>query len=141
MATSPAPSKSAFIEEQLRRNSHATEKEINQAWKEAGYEGSISGTLVYRIKDRLGLTGKHRSSGRRPRMKTAARREPAAEPSREAAPATEPMARGKGQGRVLDELEADLDNLIFRLKGLGGLEEVEEALRRARRLLVRSHRE
>ena len=40
-----------------------------------------------------------------------------------------------GQGRVLEEVEDGIDDLIFKLKGAGGRPEVVEALRQARRLL------
>ena len=40
---------------------------------------------------------------------------------------------------VLDELEEGIDELIHRLRELGGKPEVVKALHRARRLLVRSH--
>jgi hypothetical protein len=38
---------------------------------------------------------------------------------------------------VLDELEGEIDGLIFKLMGVGGMSDVEEALRQARRLIVR----
>jgi hypothetical protein len=47
--------------------------------------------------------------------------------------------RANGHGRELHEIEGEIDELMFRLKGLGGFAEVQEALRSARRLLVRSH--
>ena len=42
-----------------------------------------------------------------------------------------------GQEQSLDKLEGGIDDLIFQLKTMGGRPEVEEALRRARRLLYR----
>ena len=42
-------------------------------------------------------------------------------------------------GRVVDEVEAGIDDLMFMLKVNGGMPEVEAALRAARRLLTRSH--
>ena len=38
----------------------------------------------------------------------------------------------------MDEVEAGIDDLMFTLKLNGGMPEVEEALRAARRLLTRS---
>ena len=35
----------------------------------------------------------------------------------------------------LEELEADIDRLLFKVMGLGGLSAIEESLRQARRLL------
>jgi len=46
---------------------------------------------------------------------------------------------GGGPGPELHEIEGEIDEILFRLKGLGRSAEVLEALRAARRLLVRSH--
>ena len=48
-------------------------------------------------------------------------------------------AQTEDKDQVLDEVEEGIDELIFRLKGIGGRPEVLEALRRARRLLYQSH--
>jgi hypothetical protein len=40
---------------------------------------------------------------------------------------------------VLDRVEDGIDDLIVELKQMGGLEEALEALRKARRVVVRSH--
>jgi len=58
-------------------------------------------------------------------------------------PRKEPTAavNGKPRGRksartlALTELEADIDWLIFKVMGVGDLTEIEDTLRRARRLL------
>ena len=54
----------------------------------------------------------------------------------------EPAAANDGESgdRALVVLEADLDRLLFRIMGLGDMEEVEQALRRARRLVSRAIR-
>ncbi|HEY2159557.1 MAG TPA: hypothetical protein VGH33_28290, partial [Isosphaeraceae bacterium] len=44
-----------------------------------------------------------------------------------------------GLGRELHEIEGEIDDMMFRLRGLGDFPGVLEALRNARRLLVRSH--
>ena len=49
------------------------------------------------------------------------------------------VAQTKDKDQVLDEVEESIDDLIFRLKVLGGRPEVLEALRRARRLLYQGH--
>jgi hypothetical protein len=134
--------KSAFVRDQLGRNSKADETTINEAWKAAGKDGTISGSLVYKIRSDLGLTGKGR--GRRgPAAKARPGRPPkvaAASPANGRGASSRPaLGLGSGyvghRGRVLEQVEGEIDELIFRLKGLGGLAEVEEALRRARRLL------
>jgi hypothetical protein len=42
---------------------------------------------------------------------------------------------------VLTRLEGQIDELLFAIKVAGGLPEFEEALRRTRRILARSHGE
>ena len=48
------------------------------------------------------------------------------------------MGRRVQRSRVVDEVEAGIDQLMFTLKLNGGMPEVEAALRAARRLLTRS---
>ena len=43
-----------------------------------------------------------------------------------------------GMSRLVDEVEAGIDELMFTLKLYGGMPEVEAALRAARRLLTRN---
>jgi hypothetical protein len=43
-----------------------------------------------------------------------------------------------GRGRLLAEMEGDIDRLIFRLMRVGGMEQIEDQLRKVRRLLYRS---
>jgi hypothetical protein len=40
---------------------------------------------------------------------------------------------------LLTTLESQIDEMLFEIKVAGGLPEFEEALRRARRVLARSH--
>ncbi len=56
--------KSAFIRELLGRDPEANEQAVNEAWSQAGNEGTISGSLVSKIRSNLGLTGSGRSAGR-----------------------------------------------------------------------------
>src|SRR5262249_19595925 len=46
--------KSAFVVEHLRQNPNATDEEINEAWTAAGNDGSISGSLLYKIRAKEG---------------------------------------------------------------------------------------
>jgi hypothetical protein len=54
--------KSAFVRELLGRDPEADEQAVNEAWQKAGNQGTISNSLVYKIRSGLGLTGKGRSS-------------------------------------------------------------------------------
>src|SRR5690348_8774688 len=49
--------KSTFVEEVLSKNKTANSKTINEAWKAAGREGTISSTLVQKMRARMGLSG------------------------------------------------------------------------------------
>ena len=52
------------------------------------------------------------------------------------APVTgQPRGRKSNRSLALNELEAEIDRLIFKVMGVGDLTEIEAALRRARRLL------
>jgi hypothetical protein len=152
--------KSSFIREVLGRDPEANEQTVNEAWKEAGNEGTISGSLVSKIRSGLALTGKKGSrngavaGGEAPKRtpkRAAGTRGRKAEQANGPESEIEPMGgaltptqagdqeatRAGDQERLLDEMESDIDDLIHRLKDQGGRPEVEEALRRARRLLVR----
>ena len=52
------------------------------------------------------------------------------------APVTgQPRGRKSARTLALNELEADIDRLIFKVMGVGDLTEIEDSLRQARRLL------
>jgi hypothetical protein len=152
--------KTTFVEEQLRRITDADEATINEAWKAAGNEGSISDSLVKKTRARLKLTGKRRGtdagaseakkagagpkgkagSPKGTKGKTVGKRASGA-PSQPNGRATSAAGNGSprgDRGRLVDEVEAGIDELIFTLKSHGGMSEVEAALRAARRLLTRS---
>src|SRR5512135_1550205 len=54
--------KTTFVRDCLQRDSRANERSINEAWKAAGNDGTISGTLVFKIRRDLGLTGTRQSA-------------------------------------------------------------------------------
>ena len=154
--------KTAFVRDLLQRDSRANERSINEAWKATGNEGTISGTLVYTIRKDLGLTGKGQSAGGpsvgeaatvKPKPKSPSKGPKATRATKSVEAATvksnergappkpevkSEAAQTEDKDQVLDEVEEGIDDLIFRLKGLGGRPEVLEALRRARRLLYQS---
>ena len=160
MATAPKKSsKSAFLRDLFRTNPGLTRKDAEEAWKGAGHEGEIGDSSFYNTKrqfNKLSVesTGageaaavkpkpKPTSKGTKTRKTTQSVEQPAVQASRgEAAPGSEMRgkpARSGGHERVLDEVEDGIDDLIFKLKEIGGRTEVLEALRKARRILARSH--
>ncbi len=154
--------KSMFLKEYLLDHPDAGKEVIDAAWQEAGNEGTISTSLIGQVRKDLELTGKGTAqvksrasvgTGKRSSAgsKSDARgagtevggRTPAKENSR---PVTEglerpaaPQAAGGDRTRVLIRLEGAIDDLLPEIKMAGGLPEFEETLRKARRILVRSH--
>ena len=133
-----SPGKTSFVKEFLHDHPEGNFKSVNEAWTAAGFDGTISETLVYKTRASLGLTGN--LSGK---TKTSA--EGKATPTgkklgRPRKESTAPVA-GKPRGRksartlALTELEADIDRLIFKVMGVGDLTEIEDSLRQARRQL------
>jgi hypothetical protein len=152
-----AVGKTAFIREQLRRDANLTVKELVRAWAEAGNEGTLSDNLVYKTRADLGIKGIRTTpeSVKKVVPPESSPKGSKSESSPEVIEPSEPQSNGRQaphlftpstatspdaeRGRVLVEVEREIDELIYRIRQLGGLPEVQEALRAARRLLVRSH--
>ncbi len=160
-ATNNGANKTAFVTGVLQKNPKANPVLVNAAWKESGRTGSISGTLVHKIRAELGLAGNLRA---RSKSSSADKKAKAAKSTLGApvtttakiaarptsAPAqTEAHSNGShantltakktgstDRDHVLESVEGDIDRLIFSLMGVGGLHDIEEALRRVRRLVV-----
>jgi len=152
--------KTQFVKEVLGKNARANAAAVNLAWKAAGRNGTISATLVNKLRSALGLAGNLRSTvkkknghppfekapytgkkrGRKPKNLATAgfvlspsygngrKTEQTAEP-------VEPRGKAKIHFGSLEEVEADIDRLIFKVMALGGMSAVEDTLRQARRLL------
>jgi hypothetical protein len=144
--------KGAFVEKYFAGNPDGNLESVNKAWTSAGNDGTVSESLVGKVRSRLGLTGKKAVDEPKPieapraKTKPVAKSKKASKPIEKAPPASDgshvPAAvatTGHQDADVLDELEEGIDELIHRLRELGGKPEVVKALRRARRLLVRSH--
>jgi hypothetical protein len=155
--------KSEFVEAQFRKDRDATHETIVEAWASSGKEGTISPSLVQKIRAKLKLTGKRgRTKGESPKPRTGTgspkvKSAPRGRPRRVVEPLVEASIESNGQealhvatsstssahtgigSGILDEVEGGIDQLIFTLKVNGGMPEVEEALRAARRILTRSH--
>jgi len=132
------PGKTSFLNEFLHDHPQGNVKAANEAWTAAGFDGTISETLVYKTRASLGLTGNLRG-----KTKAAAEGKATSTGKKLGRPRKEPTAAGNGQPRgrksdrslALTELEADIDRLIFKVMGIGDLSQIEDSLRRARRLL------
>ncbi len=162
MATTTArkKGKTEFVRQVLAKNPLANTTAVNDAWKSAGQPGSISATLVNKQRAALGLAGNLRAKnktkpglapgnkaqytgkkrGRKPKgtgneivLHTAQH----SNGRRMDQPAIKVELRGKTSRHheSLEELEADIDRLLFKVMGVGGLSAIEESLRQTRRLL------
>jgi hypothetical protein len=145
------PTKTSFVRDFIKKNPTANRKAVEEAWLEAGNEGPISSALVSNLRTEMGLTAGSKAAGghgapesaqataRKPKRKKRGRpaRRKVSEVVAEAT--TVRMPRSSGRDGALAEVEADIDRLIFKLIALGGLEEIEDELRKVRRLLYRSY--
>ncbi len=126
--------KSMFVKEWLHDHPQATTEAVNVAWREEGYSGSISPSLVSNVRSRMGLAG---NTGRGRRGKKAA------SGRRRGRPAGAGQARTNGTAPTIDRrrgqdlmgLEVELDRLLMKVVEVGQLPEVEASLRKARRHL------
>ena len=131
MATRTAgQSKTAFVRDFIRKDPTANRKAVEEAWREAGHESPISSAIVSNLRRELGLTGNLRRKRRR-RHKVKAR-------GADTTPATGRKPLSGGRGKVLAEIEQDIDRLIIKLMAVGGFESIEHELRKVRRLLYHS---
>jgi hypothetical protein len=133
--TASSPGKIMFVKEFLHDHPQGNVDAVNGAWQAAGFDGTISRTVVDKMRALLGLTGNLAANTKK--SKTSARGKRLVRPRIEhtAAARVQPRAGNSARTAVLDDLEADIDRLLFKVMGLGDLTEIEDTLRRARRLL------
>ena len=128
-----SPGKTMFVKEYLNDHPQGNFSAVNKAWATAGFEGTISKAVVDKVRASLGLTGGNtRRNAKESRPSPTAAKPEQLQKHTSAPVATRP--RGNQSG-VLDEMEADIDRLIFKAMAVGDLTEIEDSLRRARRLL------
>jgi hypothetical protein len=152
--------KTEFVQGVLAKNPLANTTAVNDAWKSTGQSGSISATLVNKQRAALGLAGNLRAKnkpkpdrapvnkpeytgkkrGPKPRgtvTETVLHTAPHSNGRKTDKPAirVEPRGTTSRHHESLEELEADIDRLLFKVMGLGGLSAIEESLRQTRRLL------
>jgi hypothetical protein len=158
MAITGRGQKTAFLRDLFRSNPKVKYKAANEAWKAAGNEGDLSSNTFYNTMTAL---KKEAGNGTANDAKPAPSPKPKAQPAgstrakttpaktshpengRAAAPEPPVGRESAGTGdrdRVFDEVEAGIDDLIFRLKVAGGATAIEAKLREVRRLLHPSQR-
>jgi hypothetical protein len=146
--------KTEFVKEVLGNNPHANAKMVREAWEAAGHSGSISQTLVNKQRSEMGLAG-NLKGGRPKRSESAvAEKRPYTGKKRGRKPKSAsangpqaasngrsvgaPKAKTGGRPAQLSQIEAEIDRLLFRVMHIGGLEDIEDSLRRTRRLLYQA---
>ncbi len=134
--TATSPGKSMFVKEFLHDNPLGNLKAVNKAWQAAGFEGKISPTVVKTMRASLGLAG----NLRRKKTKTSKTSTTSKKPGTPrnvtiAAVSVQPRTSNSTRTAVLNDLEVDIDRLIFKVMGIGDLTQIEDSLRQARRLL------
>ena len=163
MATTTARNKgkTEFVKEVLGKNPRANTTAVNEAWTSAGRDGIDQRDPGQQAKVVTGVGGQppfqeqeqDRSIRQSKRRRTPARNAVGSRRSmttrdrrfariqsngrKTEQPANKVELRGKTNRHhgSLEELEADIDRLLFKVMGLGGLSAIEESLRRTRRLL------
>src|SRR5271166_3215028 len=60
----PTPGKTSFVKQFLNDHPEGTTKTVNEAWRAAGFEGTISPTLVNKTRVKMNLTGSLRGKPR-----------------------------------------------------------------------------
>ncbi len=120
------PGKTMFVKEFLNDHPEGNLKAVNEAWRAAGFNGTISKTVLYKVKSSLGLTDDSTKS------KSFATSKIRVTPRKVITPAADVRSN---QTAILIELESDVDRLIFKAMAIGNLTEFEDMLRQARRLL------
>ena len=146
--------KTAFVREVLQKNPHANAQFVRDEWTAAGHSDSISQTLVNKQRSEMGLAGNIKG-GRPKRSDSAAAEKPrytgkkrGRKPKSVSANGHEALGNGRsieapkgrpaGRPTQLSQIEAEIDRLLFRVMNLGGLENIEDSLRRTRRLLYQA---
>jgi hypothetical protein len=133
--TATSPGKSMFVKEFLHDNPQGNVDAVNKAWQAAGFDGTISTSLVKTMRSSLGLAGNLRLNTKKAKTSATAKKRGA--PRKETSATVNVQLRKTNSDRsvVLNDLEAEIDRLIFKAMAIGGLAEFEDNLRQARRLL------
>ena len=114
------PGKAMFVKEFLNDHPEGNLKAVNEAWRAAGFHGAISKTVVFKVKSSMGLTGDIRPNTKKSKTSAAAKRLATARKETTATVGVQPRGNSGIRTVVLNELETDVDRLIFRAMAIGG---------------------
>jgi hypothetical protein len=127
-----SPGKSMFVKEFLHDHPEGNVAAVNKAWQSAGFHGAISKTVIFKVKAAMGLTGNLPANTKKSKTSTAGKKRAIPRKVTATTAAVQPRVN---RSTVLENLEADIDRLLFKVMGVGDLTEIEDSLRQARRLL------
>jgi hypothetical protein len=149
VAATKSLGKTSFVKEILFDNPQANPTAVNEAWTAAGMEGTISPTLVNKMRSELGLSGNLRVAP--DQTKGVATSKPASRDKKSGGKAkgksraanmdttkAEGSSRRMPRTQALVQVEAEIDRLLFMVMKIGGLTDVEDSLRESRRRLYRA---
>ena len=126
-----------FVKEYLNDHPQGNVSAVNEAWKAAGFAGTISKAVVDKVRASMGLTGNLRGNTKKgkPTVTGKKRGRPRQETTAAAngKPAGQPRGRTSDRSHALLSVETEIDKLLFQVMFIGDLPEVETALREARR--------
>jgi hypothetical protein len=158
MATAGRGQKTTFLRDLFGSDPNVKYQSANQAWKAANNGEDLSINTFYNAKTKFKKESESAATtsakvAPKPKAKpappkvTLARKatKPSSAPANGKAVASQPQVSPEvalkiDRHQVFDELEAGIDDLIFRLKTIGGAAEIEAKLREVRRLLHPSMR-
>jgi hypothetical protein len=135
--TASSPGKTMFVKEFLNDHPRSNVDAVNKAWRGAGFDGTISTTLVNKMRALMGLTGNLRGNTRTPKTGTTGKKR--GRPRKETTAAANGKPTGQPRRSTSDRtdallgVESEIDKLIFQVMGIGELPEIESVLREARR--------
>ena len=95
------PGKTMFVKEFLNDHAEGNVDSVNEAWTAAGFEGTISRTLVDKTRALLGLTGNLRGKIKKSKEKTTSTGKKLGRPRKEPTSATNGQPRGRKSNRSL----------------------------------------
>jgi hypothetical protein len=130
-----SPGKTMFVKEFLHDHPEGNVAAVNKAWQSAGFHGAISKTVIFKVKAAMGLTGDIRANTKKAKASTTGKKRVTPRKVTAAAVNVPPRVN---RSTVLDDIETDIDRLLFKVMGIGDLTEIENSLRHARRLLYGS---
>jgi hypothetical protein len=130
-----SPGKTMFVKEFLNDHPQGNVDAVNEAWQAAGFDGTISPTLINKMRASLGLSGNLRGNTKKSKTSATGKNRGELRKETTAKSSMQPRRSKNARTVVLNDMEADIDRLIFKAMAIGDLTEIEDALRQVRRLL------